>query len=278
MKRILIVLDASPATARATTCAIRLARSAGAQLAGLAVADVQARLAPLASMGIGSSAYAKEAREAAVSEERAQARSSIADFMKACAAEGITPETLDVEGDTALVVGEEALGHDLALIGAGAVPGEEDSFAVALDVLKVGAGPVLVVAPDRSDVTPAKVLAGIDGHPPSWRSLAQFVSRFEGAQVQEVLLFNAYQNDKARTNSGAMLAKAAAFVRSHGFHVRTVARLGVPESLLLEAAREEGVDTLVLGLCSRPFSERFSIGSLVHGALRSNAYSLFLYH
>jgi len=277
MKKILTLLDPTPEICDADECAFRLARTCGADLTGLAIADVHAREVATAAMGIGTSDLAREARQEAVQQERQEACQSVALFAQRCAAAGCQAEVVNAEEDTMACILGQSIHHDLIIIGAGTVPGEVESEHLVIQLMRHAARPVLHVGRGRAGNTPGRVLAAIDSHPQSWKSLHMFTLLFPPELVDEmnlVTLCSAAEEEAALDR----LKHGEEFVRARGLPASTICRRADPLDAIPELVGELDIDTVILGPYSRPTLERLFVGSVTRKLLETEGLSLFLYH
>jgi nucleotide-binding universal stress UspA family protein len=277
MRRILTVLDPSPATVEADVCAFRLAAATGAELTGIAIADVAARRAATAAMGIGTSDLAREARQRAIKQERKTAQSALQLFSDLCRKKAVCANLVCVEADTVQSIVSESLNHDLIIFGASAVPGEEESAELVANLMRVGPRPILAIGKNLGDVTPNRVLIGIDDHPQSWKSLHMFLLLMPAELVEEVTLVSLVSPDH-HDIAEARLGKARKMVEAYGIRAATICQEGDPVEMIPRLARATRATTIVLGPYSKPTLQRIFFGSVTRKILERAEFSLFLYH
>ena len=172
-KRILVVLDPDSDTPVATDVAIDIARSAGADLTGLAFVDKDSIGADTVGGGIGSYYFAEKLRETLTDETRQRARALLDQFTDRVEAAGV-PHTGDRVGEDSLVKSllDEMRTHDLL------VAGRESHFYYAepeqrthtlAKVLGEAAAAMLIVGGERREVR--RVAVAYDGSGPSARAM-----------------------------------------------------------------------------------------------------------
>jgi nucleotide-binding universal stress UspA family protein len=279
IKRILVLLDPTPATTEADETAIRFAQAAGVDLTGLAIADVKARRDATVPMGIGTSGLARDAREQAVRDEIREAHESAEDFRARCSAQGIIPAVLDLQAETVPEILAESFDHDLVLLASGTVPGEMECEELVFELMDKGSRPVLVVGKGRGDSTPGTVLAALDGHPQSWRSLHSFLQLMPPALVKRLVLLSLIANDRDEPLAHDRLERGLRLAEAYGFTSETLLLCkGDPAEAIEAVATQVGADTILLGPYSKPAIHRLFFGSVTSRLLAQTDLSVFLDH
>ncbi|MBM4354805.1 MAG: hypothetical protein FJ109_13625 [Deltaproteobacteria bacterium] len=278
MKRILVLLDPSPATKAADDVALRFAATSGADITGLAIADVEARAAATVPMGIGTSGLAREAREEAIQEEITEAHESAEDFRARCSARGVIPTVLDIQAETVPEILAESFDHDLVLVAAGTVPGEIEVEDLVFELMDKGSRPVFVVGKGRGDSSPGTVVAALDGHPQSWRSLHSFLLLVPPGMVKRLVLLSLVSGDRDEAPAHDRLERGRRIASAHGFKTEILLRSGDPADAIQTVAAELGADTVLLGPYSKPAIHRLFFGSVTKKLLTQTDLSIFLDH
>ncbi len=279
IKRVLVLLDPSPATTAADEAALRLAQEAGADLTGLAIADIKARLHSTVPMGIGTADLAREAREQAVKDEIREAHESAEDFRARCSAQGVIPTVLDIQAETVPEILAESFDHDLVLLATGTVPGEMECVDLVFELMDKGSRPVLVIGKKRGGTTPGTVLAALDGHPQSWRALHSFLQLIPPALVKRLVLLSLIANDRDEPLAHDRLERGLRLAEAYGFTSETLILCkGDPSEAIQAVAADVGADTVLLGPYSKPAIHRLFFGSVTQRLLSQTDLSVFLDH
>ena len=154
IKDILVCLEGSASAESANRLAIDVARTCGAELAGLAIVD-EPDIRAGAAMGIGGSEYKHERDEALVADAHKHASDWIALFEQRCREAGVTGRGLEIVGRPADSILEEMDGYDLTVIGRDAnfrFETERDDLQTRDAILHRASRPVLLV-PDVAETS-----------------------------------------------------------------------------------------------------------------------------
>lgn len=260
IRRILVPLDLSPYSQKATLRACEIAKAYRAQVAGLTVLDTP----EFANMELPFHASVVQEGMRRAAERKADAQSRIDDglnrFAETCEKEGVPHEECEYQGVPAKCILAAANYYDLVVMGLRTFfhfetqSGAGDSLDKVLDRAIV---PILAVPKHDGDPF-KKVLVAYDGSPQATRALRALAS-FEPVGDLEVTLL---MSDKDPDRSKFYLENAAAFLRAHRFkNVETVAT----EKDICDVVDEDyidQVDLVVAGVHSRHFIKDFFVGSL----------------
>src|SRR5437868_293562 len=96
-KDLLVCLEGSPSSVRATEAAIATCKTLGASLTGLAVVDEPAILANQ-PVGIGGSSYKHDRDEALLADAHAHAREWLEDFRRRSGEAGVVARSIERRG------------------------------------------------------------------------------------------------------------------------------------------------------------------------------------
>ncbi|MBM4372668.1 MAG: universal stress protein [Deltaproteobacteria bacterium] len=280
IKRILVPLDRSESCRTATRVAAALAAAADATLDGVAVFDLHAIEDSTASMGIGSSPFARSAREDMVEDERDEVLTGLRHFEEECRAAGVRSSGAVRAGDTTARLVEEIHGHDLTVMGGRTLPGEgfEHSEELIRHLLVHAARPMLVAG--RAPATPlGPALLGWDGSLAAAQALQSFALLFPPALVGRVTV--ATLHGKAAAEGAVLAARnqaeiAVGYLRAHGFEAELRVEAGEARDRLPALARSLGVRLVILGAYSHTRLQELVFGSVTRRLVDDGEFHLFL--
>jgi nucleotide-binding universal stress UspA family protein len=276
LKRILVLLGETSASASARQYAFRLTKSTEAAVAGLAGIDLTYIEASMPG-AIGASAY-KVRLEEQLKKQAEDIRHRLHEaFELECRDRNVPFEWLSFEGDPieALYLATEVrdlviTGHDTAFCGSV----HEQLSEVLAKLLLITPRPV-IVCPDDISATD-DVLIAYDGSVPAMRAVQLFtlLGVGQGKRIH-VTSIDASQELAARRTGGA-----AGYLRSHGYEVETnpiASRVHPAEVLNIEIA-DRKIGTLVIGAYGHRGFREFLFGSTTSTLVESPPCALFVYH
>jgi nucleotide-binding universal stress UspA family protein len=175
IKDVLVCLEGSPGSARATEAAIALARTMGAALTGLCVIDEPDIVAGQAT-GIGGAAYKRERDEALLADAGAHADAWLQAFTARCHDADVPAKRLRLRGLPGDTIAEEMQRHDLTVLGreVNFRFETEDRDKKTRDTVLRRAGKPLLVVPERELSGRTAVVIAYDGSPAAKRALQSF--------------------------------------------------------------------------------------------------------
>jgi nucleotide-binding universal stress UspA family protein len=175
IESLLVCLEGSPGTARATELAIELARTLGARVVGLTLVD-EPDITAAQPTGIGGGAYKQERDRALLADAEARAREWLERFSDRCAVARVPAQTLELRGRPAATIVRAMQGHDLTLLGRDAnfrFETEEDDAQTRHAILRRAGKPVLIV-PEAGNGAGGAIVIAFDGSTASRRALRSF--------------------------------------------------------------------------------------------------------
>jgi nucleotide-binding universal stress UspA family protein len=276
LKRILLLLGETPASISARQYAFGLARTANAELAGLAGVDLSFIEAPMAG-GIGTTAFKVRLEE----QLKRQARKACARlhdvYEQECKAHGMPFEWLCFDGDpiaTLLLAAESCdlvvTGHDTAFHGKMREPMPEMLAKLLLMTPRAA-----IVCGDEA-TQGDEILIAYDGSLPAMRAVQIFVLLGLGAG-RRIHLTSIDVDKEAATRRAT---GAVRYLRSHDIDAKMSAiasRVHPAEVLRIEVA-DRKIATLVMGSYGhRGFRERL-FGSTTTQLVEEPPCALFVYH
>jgi nucleotide-binding universal stress UspA family protein len=276
-RSILVLLDASPDSARRTQAAIRLAREHGSQLLGLSptgLADLPDLRTPNRELA------ARAARAWDVLKDRAESAAQA--FRDACSAASLSNfQVVIEEADTAASTLRHARFADLVLVGEArpeAAAGRERSEAIEQVVLH-NPRPTLVW-PDAApaEVTGRRILLAWDDSREATRAASDALPLLQCAEHVHALW--ADEGDLEAGKARERLDALYHWLHTHGVpcvaHVAQV-KDGITATLRARAS-EIGADLVVMGAWGRPRWAERVMGGATHGMLRTLALPVLMSH
>ena len=177
VKDILVCLEGSPSSQRATEVGIRVGRDLEAALVGLAIVD-EPNIRASEAVGIGGASFKQQRDEALLADAHQRAQEWLDAFVARCRDAGVSVRTLELTGRPGPVILEEMQRHDLTLLGRHAnfrFETEEQDLQTRDHVLRRAGKPVVIVPEDVVEAGPA-VLVAYDQSPAADRALRSFAA------------------------------------------------------------------------------------------------------
>ncbi len=274
---LLVCLEGSPSSARATAVAIALARELEARLTGLALVDEPDIRAP-EPVGIGGGAYKRERDQALLLDADARAQKWLDDFAHACRQAHVPVQTLARRGRPAATILSELGRHELTVLGGDVnfrYATEEHDQRTRDEVLRRAGKPILIV-PDRPPVDGRDVLLAFDGSLASRRALESFAATGLGRDrlVHVVCVDDDGATAWATARAGcSLLHEVGLAATAHNL----VSTLPVSEALL-RARDSLGCSMMVMGAYVRARVLRLIWGSVTDEILKGSAVPVFLHY
>jgi nucleotide-binding universal stress UspA family protein len=276
-KSLLLGLEDSAGTARATALAIELARAHQASIVGLAIID-EPDIKSGAAMGIGGSSYKRDRDRALLEDAHRRARDCEQTFLARCAKADVPARTLEISGRPAETILAEMEHHDLFLFGRDANFSfeTEASDARTWDVVLHRASKPVIVVPEDEAPAAGTVVFAFDGSVAAKRALGIFAgSGLAGGKHLHVVTVNA---------SGAVAwevgNEAVQIVEELGFEAQlhnVVSVLPLAEALL-ETATKLGAELIVMGAFAHSRLRNLFRGSVTQQLVEKTTIPLFLTH
>ena len=256
VRRILLGLGGTPFSPVATQCAIELAQTHGAELAGITVVDV-VRLRDVGRSTPGQGAYTRRIGEERVRITEARVEKAIEQFVAACSDAGIKYRVERESGDAFDLMVSHARYHDLIVFGLrglfeyGVVRNPEDAL---IRLIGQGVRPILAVASTHRPIQ--RVLVAYSGSMESAQAIKRFVQmRLWCNAALEIVCCGRGQLEAAN-----LLDDAATYCRAHGFEPGVKYIEGSAREHLLAYAKECQADLIVMGNSIRSLLLRRLLG------------------
>jgi len=164
IKDILVCLEGSASSERATDLAIEIAREMSARLTGLAIVD-EPNIRAGAATGIGGASFKQHRDEVLLEDAHKKAADNLLLFEARCRDASIPARVLELRGRPAAKILEEAERHDITLIGrhANFLFETKDEDVETRDNILHRAGKPVIVVPAEPVKTGPDVLVSYDG-------------------------------------------------------------------------------------------------------------------
>jgi nucleotide-binding universal stress UspA family protein len=277
VKRILVALEGSTGTARATELAIGLAKADTASLVGLAIIDAPAITAGSA-MGIGGSTYKHERDETLLLEAKQMARDAEHRFLENARAAGVEARVVEVTGKAADTLLAELENHDLGLLGRYAnFRFETDATDLRTwDTVVHGATKPLIIVPEGPLAKGRNAVIAYDGSMAAKRAIHLFVESglHKGREVHVVTV-----NDSGAV-AWELATKASEELGSLGVgsEVHNVVSVLTVAEALLEVAGQVDAGLIAMGAFAHSRLRNLFRGSVTQQLVEKTTLPLFLTH
>lgn len=274
IKRILVGLGTSRTAVSVAEHAIDIAKTHGAELAGVAVTDpVRLDWTGPKPMGIGVEAAAADLRRERYDRATADIAAAKDLFATRCRAAGVPHRVDEQTGDPFEIAADLVRYHDMAVFGLqglfehGVVPEPHDALE---RLVAGGVRPILAVPEAFRPIR--KVLVAYSGSLESAKTFKHFVlsGLYHDAEVRIVC----FSDDPAAARRRCELA--AGYFQAHGRSVDTDAIGGNPRMELLPYARSWGADLIVAGNSAKNLLLRRLFGETALALLRESPLPLYL--
>jgi len=276
-KSLLIGLEDSTGTERATQLAIELGRVLGATLVGLAIID-EPDIKAGTAMGIGASSYKQERDKTLLEEAHQRAREHEQTFVARCAKANVVGRILEISGRPAETILGELPHHDLFIFGRDANFRfeTEASDTRTWDVVLHGASKPVIVVPENEVARTGSVVFAYDGSVAANRALRIFAETgLAEGRALHIVTVNA---------SGAVAwevaAEAVSALEAMGFKAEihnTVSTLPLADALL-ETATRMRAEMIVMGAFAHSRLRKLFRGSVTQQLVEKTTIPLFLTH
>jgi nucleotide-binding universal stress UspA family protein len=277
LKSILIGLEDSPSTERATELALELAQAHGSALLGLAIID-EPDIKAGAAMGIGGSSYKHERDEALMLEAHQRAREFERRFLERCQRSPVAARVLEVTGRPAETILAELEHHDLVMLGRDAnfQFETEATDTRTWDVILHKASKPVIVAPGDPWPRGGGAVVAYDGSLAATRALQTFAAT---GLAQTLALHVVTVNDSGAV-AWDLATHAVDTLKGLGLSAEVhnvVSVLPISEALL-EVATQLKAAMIVMGSFAHSRLRSFFRGSVTQQLVEKTTIPLFLTH
>ncbi len=257
LEKILVATDGSEASGGAVREAVSLAGRCSSKLTAVSVVETFQRFAYLAPNVIGEMANIAQDQE---KDARAHLEKALTD----AAATGIKTEIVVKTGDPFGIIIDEAkqTGSELIIIGRRGLSHLERMAMGSVTAKVIGDMPSDVLVVPRDAGTGCQViLAATDGSSDGKTAVEEALKMCHKCDSR--LLVISVAKSKAREAEAAeALAQARDLARDGGVEIETISATGKPYVEIIKAARENGVDLIVVGRHGRGKLDRLLMGSV----------------
>jgi len=277
IKDILVCLEGSPSSERATDLSIELARELSARLAGLGVVD-EPTIRAGAATGIGGSSFKQHRDEVLLQDAQKQIAEYLARFEARCREAGLAPRLIEQRGKPSEKILEEMKAHYITLIGRHVnflFETRSEDERTRDSVLHRAGKPVIVV-PENSTPSGPDILIAWDGSSAAKRALRAFA---ESGLAHDRKIYVCSVHDDGE-EAWEMATRGVDFLAALAVASRPrsiVSALPIAEAILeLRAKLRAGM--LVTGAYTRSRLSELIWGSVTHTLLEKTPVPLFLHH
>jgi len=272
IKRILIGLGGTPFTDVAIERAIELANDHGARVTGVTVVDTK-RLGKVGPVPPGGSVYAEKLRKKrfTITEERVE--KAIEKFTKKCKKSGIPIKIKRETGDPFETMIGHARYNDITIFGLKSLFDYGFSLEprdALIRLVSQGVRPIIAVSPEFRFIR--RVLIAYSGSMESAKAMRRYVQLNPWRNV-DLRVVHFGKSDKA---ADQLLKDAGQYCRDHGFSTETESVDKPAKDYLIEYARQNDMDLIVMGNSIRNLLFRHLLGDTVLKAIQQSDRPLFL--
>lgn len=276
VKKILLVLDASPAGDAAKAYAFQLAKVHGAFLSGVSILDTPWIMAAQPEP-LGGSIFKLQRDEKILEHSREHITEMVTSFKKEANDQGLNVLALEGEGFPSNVIERVSYANDLIVIGKTTdihFELEEDSDVIVAHVARDNPRPVIIVPPAYQE-SKGTVIA-LDGSLASQRALHMFVllglSRQEPVDIICI--------DKNDTYAHGLLDDAVTLCKAHGIEATPHAMVEskAPSQHILDHVNKKNPGLLVMGGFGHSALRDTLLGSTTKKVLKELAIPLMIHH
>lgn len=274
LQTVLVALDDSPYTERATGLAIEWGRRFGARLLGLGILDRDAITRPV-PMPIGAGLYKKERDEALLADAHERVLGFLSNFRKRCSAAGVKADVLEDIGDPAASILREAHRCDVVMLGREThfhFETQEKPDATLAQVLRGSPRPIVVVPQEVP--TGEGVIVAYGGGQEVARTLQTF-QLLGLAGGETVHLVSMHREGR---EAGPLSRLAGDFLAAHGasYQLHELTSEAEPADVLLEQVQRLRPRLLVMGAHGyHPLRDLFAT-SVTRAVLRACPVPVFI--
>jgi nucleotide-binding universal stress UspA family protein len=272
IQRILVGLGSEPYSYVATRYAVELAQRHGAELAAIAIIDLD-RLRQVGSVPIGASAAAKDLREHRIGQAHQVIDQLVRQFETACETGGVRCRVYRQTGDPFELMISVARYHDLVVCGLkglfehGVLDEPPDGL---VRLIAEGVRPIIAVPEDFRPVR--RVLIAYSGSMESAKTMRRFVQLDPWPNVAVRIVTFAHPRHEATQ----LLRDATDYCRAHGIEPEFEYVSGSPQDQLLPYADSWQADLIVVGNSAKSLLRRRLFGETALQVIRHADRPLFL--
>jgi nucleotide-binding universal stress UspA family protein len=278
IRDLLICLEGSPGSERATELAIEIARESSARLLGLAIVD-EPDIRAGAATSIGGASFKQHRDEVLLEDAQRHVQEYLTRFEARCRDAGVRARVLALSGRPAPTILVQMQSHDLTLIGRNAnflFETRDDDPETRDSVLHRAGKPVIIVPEVLAPAGP-DVLVAFDGSSAAKRALKAFAASglAQGRKVHVASVQDDGEEAWEMASRGVELLRELGV----GSKPRSVVSALPIAAAILDARRKVGAGLLVTGAYqARSRLSELVWGSVTHTLLEETPVPLFLHH
>jgi nucleotide-binding universal stress UspA family protein len=276
-KDLLVCLEGSPSSERATDLAIEIAREQSAVITGVAIID-EPSIRAGAATGIGGASYKQHRDEVLLVDAQKKTQEWLSAFDVRCKEAGVGTRVLELRGRPAPKILEEMQSHDLTLMGRHAnflFETKEEDQETRDNILHRAGKPVILVPEEPAKSGPDVMLA-YDGSSASNRALRAFAESglAQGRKVHVASVQDDGEEAWEMATRGVEMLKTLSIIAKPR---SVVSALPIAEAIL-DTRRRLGAGMLVIGAYTRSRLSEIIWGSVTHTLLETSPVPIFLHH
>jgi nucleotide-binding universal stress UspA family protein len=277
IKDLLVCLEGSPSSERATELAIEIAREQSARLLGLAIVDEPDILAGAAT-SIGGASFRQHRDEVLLEDARKHVQEYLTRFEARCRDAGVRARVLELRGRPAAKILEEMQAHDLTLMGRHVnflFETQSEDSDTRDNVLHRAGKPVIIVPEVLAPAGP-DVMVAFDGSSAAKRALRAFAQSglSQGRKVHVASVQDDGEEAWEMASRGVELLRELSVIAKPR---SLVSALPIADAIL-DLRRRMGVGLLVTGAYTRSRLSELIWGSVTLGLIEKTPVPLFLHH
>ncbi len=277
IKDLLVCLEGSPSSERATDLAIEIAREQSAVITGVAIID-EPSIRAGAATGIGSASYKQHRDEVLLEDAQKKTQEWLASFDVRCKEAGVGTRVLELRGRPAPRILEEMKSHDLTLMGrhANFLFETKDEDQETRDSILHRAGKPVILVPEEPAKSGPDVMLAYDGSSASNRALRAFAESglAQGRKVHVASVQDDGEQAWEMATRGVEMLKTLSITAKPR---SVVSALPIAEAIL-DTRRRLGAGMLVIGAYTRSRLSEIIWGSVTHTLLETSPVPIFLHH
>lgn len=277
IKDILVCLEGSASSERATDLAIEIARELTARLMGLAIVD-EPDIRAGAATGIGGASFKQRRDEVLLEDAHKKVADWLLIFEARCRDAGISSRSLELRGRPAPKILEEMQLHDMTLIGRDAnfLFETKDEDVETRDNILHRAGKPVIVVPDEPAKTGPDVLIAYDGSSASNRAVRALADSglARGRKIHVASVQDDGEEAWEMASRGVELLKTLSIASKP----RSVVSVLPIADAILDTRAKLGAGMLVIGAYTRSRLKELIWGSVTRTLLEKCPVPIFLHH
>ena len=276
IKKILLVLDGSPAGAAAREYALTLSKTTHAGMTAIGVLDTP-WITAAQPEPIGGAAYKLQRDEAMIEHSQEQVVHLLDEFAHEANLQGVRIEAVEAEGFPATEIERLSHEHDLIVIGKTTdfhFDLDEDSDMTVRHIARDNPRPLMIIP--ENPAKGGKILVALDNSLQSSRALHMFLL-LGLAMGDEVEVLSIHEDEELATIIAERGVRMCALYNVKA-SARPIHAAGNKGELILRAAKDVQASMLVMGGFSHSFFRELFFGSCTKKLMAGAKIPVFLHH